>query len=108
MPGDDADIVAGLLRHGGLPVEPFADASAAGIVRCRGQAEIAELVTQLAQETCGGRDALDGIERIAQAELGRGRRHELRKTLRTGVAARPLIEPALLPDQAREEAHWKP
>src|SRR5262249_24764979 len=69
---------------------------------------IAELVGELAQEFRRLRQRLHRIERIEQAALGRGARHELGDALRAVAAARARaddvgLEAALLPDHASEE-----
>src|SRR5262249_18780460 len=86
----------------------FAQPSRAGIVGGGGKPEIAELVGELAQKFRRLRQRLHRIERIEQAALGGGARHELGDALGAVAAARTRadhagLEAALLPDHAREE-----
>ena len=100
--------MAGLRRQRARAGEELAHALRAGIVGGGGEAEIAELAGELAQKFRRLRQRLHRVERIEQAALGRGARHELGDALCARAAARARaddagLEPALLPDHPREE-----
>ncbi len=106
--GDRGDVVARLLRHRSGAGEPVPHPAGTGIVGGGREAEIAELIAQLAEEFGRLRQRLHGIEGIEQPALVRGARHELRDALRALAVAgdradRIGLEAALLPDHAREE-----
>ena len=107
-PGDGLHVVLRFRRQGAPAREPVAHPLRAGIVGRRRQAEIAELVGELAQELGRFRQRLHRVERIEQPALRRGARHELGDALGALAAARARsddagLEPALLPDHPREE-----
>ena len=107
-PGDGLHVVLRFRRQGAPAGEPVAHPLRAGIVGGRRQAEIAELVGELAQELGRFRQRLHRVERIEQPALRRGARHELGDALGALAAARARsdhagLEPALLPDHPREE-----
>ena len=105
--GYDPDIGFGLLRQELALCQPVLDALGAGIIGGGGKAEIAELHAQAAQQRRRLRQRLDRIEWIDEADLMGRPGHELRDALRAGVADGEGIEPALLPDQAREKLQRK-
>src|SRR6516165_6769348 len=106
--GDGEHVVARLRRQRPAPRQELAQPPRPGVVGGGGEPEIAELVGELAQEFRRLRQRLHRIERIEQAALGGGARHELGDALRAVAAARARadhvrLEAALLPDHAREE-----
>jgi hypothetical protein len=66
MPADDRDIVLRFQRRFPAFSEPFRDASGAGVVGCRGETEVAELLPKLGQQRRAFRDRGFRIEPIGE------------------------------------------
>src|SRR5262249_31075890 len=94
--GNCLHIVLRLPRELAPPGKPILNAAGAGIVGGSGQAEVAELSYQIAQQACRSRDRLQGIEGIVETDGGRRLGHELRDTLCTGTADYVRLKSALL------------
>src|SRR5262249_16200056 len=94
--GDRLDVGLRLLRQRSLFGEPILDALRARIVGSRSQSKIAELLGQIAQQACRFRYRLQWIERIIEAPIGGGLRHELRDAQRASRADSVRSEAAFL------------
>ncbi len=103
-PGDDLNVIARLLGQSGAFLEPIENAPGTRIIGGGGQAQIAELRMKPAQQLRRGRQRLARVEGIADAELLRDLRHELRDAERAGGAHGPAVKSALLPDQPHEKS----
>ena len=98
MTGDVADICSRLARQSLAGKEPDHPAGA-GIVARRSEPPIAETFVQFGKVIGRGRDGAQRIERIDQATIGGGARHELRDTQRAHRTDRVHLEARLLVDE---------
>ena len=103
--GDAPDIISRLARQLAVMINPLADAVGAGIVGRGGQPEIAKMLAQRVQKARRCRYRLAWIERIGQAGLDRGARHELGNAQCAGPAHGIALQLALLPNQIGEKRH---
>ena len=103
LPRYDPHIRVGLPRQATSAGKPVANPPGSRIVGGCREPEVSEFAPQVAQELCGVGDGFDWIEGVGETARVRGRRHELRHTLRACAADRRRIEAALLPDQPGEE-----
>src|SRR5262245_13886889 len=101
--GNDLDVVARLAGQLAATMEPVLHPAGSGIVGCRSQSQIAELLAQLLEPPRRVTQRLAGLEWIGKSARACRLRHELCDPPRTLRADRTRIEAAFLPDQPREE-----
>ena len=101
--GDERDVGARLLPKLAGAAQPSRDPPRPAVVGRRREAEVAELGSEIRQEPRGLRNGLLGVEGVGQPAFRRRAGHELRDSLRAGVADHARAEAALAPDQARQE-----
>src|SRR4029077_13182090 len=102
-PRDEIHITYGLRRQVRLAIEPSMHSLGAGVIGRGGKADIAELVSEIGEQTCGMDDGGLRLEGIVETTIRGGAWHKLRDTLRPLGTDRVRIEAALLPDQPNEQ-----
>ncbi len=83
-PCNDLDVILRLLRQLTFVCEPIRDAPGARVVGRRGEAKIAELLVQIAQQSRRRRDRLRRVKWIIEPSIGGGFCGELRYAQRAG------------------------